>query len=639
MTRRRKVVFALLAMGLAVFFSLGVLLAADIYVHRKFQTSGGVNIWGYRGPTVGKKQPGERRLVVVGGSSAFGYGVRWHEAFPAVLEHLLSQGEGAAPPSRVSVVNLAYNNEGAHSFRYTLADYEYLDYDVALIYTGYNDLAYFQNFETSNLNVERRASALFRGTGYFPMLPLVMREKAMAIRYNGRLEDAYQGKASVFKPGLAQGSTAAVLEAAAKLSTSLDRYTPDGKRSDTDVRDGKVYLPDTAAVQCGTYTGYCGQLYLAVKLLMDRGKRALVVTQPYISERHREQQFLMTEYLRKRFAGSTRLGFFNLGTTLNLRDPAIAFDGMHLTVAGNRVIAQALVPGVRASLGDESVGLTAPAVSAAAPAPPGPVMAVVDGARPAAAGPSPGAMRISPVDERAMSWIPPGTFQMGSPTKETGRDDGETPHQVTIGSGFWMDTTEVTNAAYLRFVQAQTEWSNARLQSDQYDGTYLREWKHELPPPGKGEYPVTAVTWFAARAYCSWAGKRLPTEAEWEYAARAGTTTAYWWGDGFDGAKANRNGRATEPVAKVSRVNPWGLADMAGNVWEWTSSWHQPYPYRADDGRESADRGGDGRRVLRGGSWVIDPPYLRSADRFKYNPRITSDYVGFRCAQTAQWVP
>ena len=115
---------------------------------------------------------------------------------------------------------------------------------------------------------------------------------------------------------------------------------------------------------------------------------------------------------------------------------------------------------------------------------------------------------------------------------------------------------------------------------------------------------------------------------------RAGTTTAYWWGDEFDGGLANGNSRGTEPVGQSRRVNPWGLADMTGNVWEWTSSWYQPYPYRAEDGRESLDRGGDGRRVLRGGSWVIGPARLRTADRFRYNPRITSDYAGFRCAQT-----
>src|SRR5438093_187187 len=100
MTLRRRMVFALLAITLAFVFALGVLLAADLYVHRKFQASGGVNMWGYRGPTVGRKQRNERRVVVLGESTAFGYGVLWHEAFPVALERLLNEPQGGAAPSR-----------------------------------------------------------------------------------------------------------------------------------------------------------------------------------------------------------------------------------------------------------------------------------------------------------------------------------------------------------------------------------------------------------------------------------------------------------------------------------------------------------------------------------------------------------
>src|SRR5437868_5750739 len=186
MTRRRKIVFALVAITLTCLFVLGVLLAADVYVHRKFAEMGGVNIWGYRGPTVGRKRTGERRVVVLGESTAFGFGVPPGDAFPAALERLLNEPQGQAP--RVSVVNLAYNGEGAHSYRYTLEDYAYLNYDVAVFYTGYPDLPFPRNFAAGNQDVYRRKSPVFRLTGYFPMLPLVMREKAMAIRYNGRLD-------------------------------------------------------------------------------------------------------------------------------------------------------------------------------------------------------------------------------------------------------------------------------------------------------------------------------------------------------------------------------------------------------------------------------------------------------------------
>jgi formylglycine-generating enzyme required for sulfatase activity len=359
-----------------------------------------------------------------------------------------------------------------------------------------------------------------------------------------------------------------------------------------------------------------------------------VVTQPYITPGHREQQRLLVEYLRKRFSGSTQLAFVDLGPSVELLDPALAPDGMHLSAAGNSLVAQGLVSSVRAMLDDSFVAPVTPVTAN------GSLTSMVDAApvdafiRTAGA-PRPGSLSVSPIDARSMAWVPPGTFQMGSPVSEAGREGDESLHRVTIGSGFWMDTHEVTNAAFQRFTKDDPTWSLAQSRSrlDTFDGDYLRGWDNDEPPQGKADHPVVAVTWAAAGAYCAWAGKRLPTEAEWEYAARAGTTTAYWWGDAFDATRANRSGAGTEPVGHALRVNPWGLADMAGNVWEWTSSRYQPYPYRADDEREDPGPGGDGRRVLRGGAWVIGPAYFRSADRFKYTPRIASDFVGFRCVE------
>lgn len=622
--------FAVVAVGLSFVFVLGGLFGLDLYVNRKFQDSGGVNIWGYRGPTIGNKQAGERRVVVLGESTAFGYGVRWHEAFPALLEGLLNQsGDAGAVPTKVSVVNLAYNGEGAHSYRYTLEDYDYLDYDVAVFYTGYPDLPSLRNFDVSNRIVYRRQSALFRWTGYFPMLPLVMREKAMAIRYGGRLDDAYQGRPNVFRPNLTQRSTATALEAAADLAASFDRIMAEAK---SQPGDGSLVLADPMAVECGVYTGYCDALALAVQYALERGKHVLVVTQPYISDVHREQQQLAGEYLRKRFVDATALTLVNLGRVVDLNDPALAIDGMHLNPAGNLKIAEALVDTVSATWGPRAADPT-PAASS-------PTLMSGDGEDPPAefvmspGTPRPGTPRVSPVDDRQMVWIPAGSFRMGSPRSEAGREADEAAHRVTIGSGFWMDTHEVTNAAFQRFIKADPAWSFSRARADDTDGAYLHGWTSDDPPAGRQDHPVTGMPWLPAQAYCAWAGKRLPTEAEWEYAARAGTTTAYWWGDTFEATRVNADGTGPAAVGHSGRVNAWGLADMAGNVWEWTSSRYQPYPYRGDDGREDPAPGGDGRRVLRGGSWLMVPEYLRSADRFKYSPQIGSEYVGFRCVSS-----
>src|SRR6266487_351877 len=161
MSRRRRWTFMALALVLSIVVPLAVLLGADAFLHSRFQRTGGVNIWGYRGHIVHRKQPGERRVVMLGGSAAFGYGVSWMEAIPSRLESKFRSGG-----ERVSVVNLAYNNEGAYSFRFTLADYLYLDYDLAILYEGYNDV--MGDPRGPNLSVFRHDSPVFRVTGYLP---------------------------------------------------------------------------------------------------------------------------------------------------------------------------------------------------------------------------------------------------------------------------------------------------------------------------------------------------------------------------------------------------------------------------------------------------------------------------------------
>src|SRR5262245_14057925 len=210
---RKRLAFAATATLLVFAGVFALALGGDLYVHRKTERLSGVNIWGYRGPTIGRKQPGEHRLVVLGGSTAFGYGVHWDEAFPAHLEAALKPlSRGRAP---VTVVNLGMNTEGAYAVKYNLADYERLGYDTAIFYEGYNDAGL-----ATNSVVVRRASPVFRLIGYYPMLPLYLREKAMALRAGGDLAAAYEGK-TVFKPNLAQRSTAQALEASVKVSRAL----------------------------------------------------------------------------------------------------------------------------------------------------------------------------------------------------------------------------------------------------------------------------------------------------------------------------------------------------------------------------------------------------------------------------------
>ncbi len=216
--------------------------------------------------------------------------------------------------------------------------------------------------------------------------------------------------------------------------------------------------------------------------------------------------------------------------------------------------------------------------------------------------------------------IKDGHFQMGSPTTEADSDDSERPqHEVAMPS-FYLGKYPVTNAQYAQFMQANPKvvepdyWSDRRFNGERQ--------------------PVVGVSWEAANAFAQWAGGRLPTEAEWEYAARAGTTTRYWWGDEFESERVNAGcaiGR-TSPVDAYA-PNPWGLHDVVGNVWEWVEDcWNGSYTGAPTDG--SALKSGDcSRRVLRGGSWLTNPNRVRSATRNGGWRDYRYDYVGFRVAQ------
>lgn len=183
---------------------------------------------------------------------------------------------------------------------------------------------------------------------------------------------------------------------------------------------------------------------------------------------------------------------------------------------------------------------------------------------------------------------------------------------------FYMDQFEVTNAEYKDFVEDQPQWGKNRIPANFHDGKYLKHWPY---PTEKKDHPVVYVSWRAANAYAKWAGKRLPTGAEWEYAARGGQVDKkYPWGDSIDDTQANYglNVGDTVPVGQYA-PNGYDLYDMIGNVWEWCSD-----PY------ESVDN----FRVLRGGSWFDTATFVRVSTRNWSTRSFTSAYIGFRCAKS-----
>jgi len=321
---RRRVAFASLSIARSLIIAIALLLAADVYLHQKYQDKSAFNIWGYRGPTVGAKAPGEVRIVVLGGSAAFGFGLAWNEAFPFFLEQRLN--DGARTGAHYRVVNLAFNGEAAVSFAPTLEDYEYLDYDLAILYEGYNDLP-----EQPRTFVFRRQSVVFNATGYMPLLPMVLREKYFDWRYAGDIGKGYRADdtaKTVFRPA----DQAAAAAAAESLAQQLGGLSSNAR-----------VLTST----CGdAWRAYCASVVDAVRAARNRGVLVLVATQPLISDRHVAQQSALRGAIAERFADDAGVAYADFGRLLDLRDMSIAFDGVHLTVAGNRVLADAFVPAV-----------------------------------------------------------------------------------------------------------------------------------------------------------------------------------------------------------------------------------------------------------------------------------------------------
>ncbi len=239
-------------------------------------------------------------------------------------------------------------------------------------------------------------------------------------------------------------------------------------------------------------------------------------------------------------------------------------------------------------------------------------------------------IEITDAKSVTMRLVPAGEFTMGSAMN----DDEKPPHKVML-SDFYMDVYEVTNAAYKRCVDA--DGCIPPTQSD--SGTRSVYYGHSE----FDEYPVIYVNWNMAKTYCEWRDARLPTEAEWEKAARGPSTGSgdgrtYPWGEDISCDKANYVFCAVD-TTKVgvyeSGKSPYGMYDMAGNVGEWVSSWYQPYPYDANDGRENLTAPEFfAEKVTRGGSWYSYFIYTRSAFRLWIPPDFTDYGVGIRCARS-----
>jgi formylglycine-generating enzyme len=257
-----------------------------------------------------------------------------------------------------------------------------------------------------------------------------------------------------------------------------------------------------------------------------------------------------------------------------------------------------------------------------------------------------GRIKVNSIDGQKYVWIPPGTFTMGCSPGDTGCEDDESPtHEVTITKGFWMGQTPVTVGAYKKYAQASGKPMHS--EKDSFGRLFNGA-------AGKDNLPVVYVTWDEAAGYCGWAAMRLPTEAEWELAARAGATGARygnldeiaWYGDNSGRQRIDSlaiwntdqknydrrlydNGNRLKPVGQ-KQPNAFGLYDMLGDVWQWTADWYGEKYYQVSAKQDPSGPPGGTLRVARGGSWNSIPRYVRVSSR-NWSAPGRSYYFGLRC--------
>jgi formylglycine-generating enzyme required for sulfatase activity len=222
-------------------------------------------------------------------------------------------------------------------------------------------------------------------------------------------------------------------------------------------------------------------------------------------------------------------------------------------------------------------------------------------------------------------------------------------HKVRLSS-FYIDRYEVTNAEYRKFILKHPQWRKDKISSALHNGKYLSDWNGNEFAAGHENFPVVNVSWYAAVAYCQSNHMRLPTEAEWEYAARGGSRgKAFPWGDQLpDRSRANYSESGFGAAVAVGSypANGYGIYDVAGNVWEYLSDEWQNYP-ASTEMQVDPVAGGDRfaatdsylkvttRRVIRGGSWGGSAINMRVTYRDSHPPNGAGDHVGFRCAMSA----
>jgi formylglycine-generating enzyme required for sulfatase activity len=237
---------------------------------------------------------------------------------------------------------------------------------------------------------------------------------------------------------------------------------------------------------------------------------------------------------------------------------------------------------------------------------------------------------VSEKDGMPLMYVPAGPFLMGSNPNDAGAESDEYNQRTVTLEAFWIDKYEVTNAQYALCMADGACQLQSNLGSDKRSAYYN--------DPQYTDFPVIWVSWNDASAYCAWAGRRLPTEAEWEKAARGENRQTYPWGNqaptcelaNFNNCKGDTTAVGSYPAG----AGPYGALDMAGNVLEWVRDWYGKIYYKTGSSENPTGPSSGQYRVHRGGAWNDYVFEVRAAERDNRDPTLRRDFIGFRCARS-----
>lgn len=333
LVRRLKVFLAwLIIIFTPLIFIVLLVTGVDLYLHNKYESSFGLNTKGYRGEILADKALNEFRIAAIGGSTTFGYGVNTKDSWPFFLEkNLNSSKQFPGRKNRYTVANLGYNNEGAFAYNFNLNAFEGLDFDAVIFFTGVNDLG------EKNHTVFRN-NPIFNAFGYFPILPIVLFEKAKIFETQGALEDAYLGENRSNSNFLKQKLSEFMLALLNIYNKLPDKEVLDYK----DIELNQNYNSQIADDNCGNmWREYCKNLLVAITKAHKIGMKVFVFSEPSRGANVNSQKNAVKRLIEEvNSKGDKSIYWIDYTELLNLENKEISFDKMHLTTIGNRLLAK-----------------------------------------------------------------------------------------------------------------------------------------------------------------------------------------------------------------------------------------------------------------------------------------------------------